>query len=168
MKVDDINGSKPKARPRRVTSYSNLDYRDVTATFQSRRATNPLNPSYFHRTDEGQVEEIGEIEGSKPKPAYIRRGSASMNLDVSDIDGTNAGSKGLRVFKPNNRREFRETNRIGDIDGTKVGTLLKAPITNRIVDPLNPSYQLLGATELGENYNAYNVSPICKRFLWAL
>lgn len=32
----------------------------------------------------------------------------------------------------------------------------KAPSTNRQINPLNPDYQLLGAKELGDNFNMYN------------
>ena len=158
MKVDDIAGTKPKPAPKRSTSFNSFDYSDVTKNFfVSKRTTNPLNPSYFHQTNEGQVEEIGNIDGSKPKNAPERkRGPSSMNLDVDDIDGTKPGSKGIKAFKYYTRREFRETNKTGDIAGSQVGTLLKAPITNRLTNPLNPEYQLLGAKELGENYNAYN------------
>lgn len=73
MKVDDIEGTKTKPPPKRSTSYSSFDYSDVTnSQFVSKRVTNPLNPRYFHKTEDGQVEEIGEIEGSKPKNAPER------------------------------------------------------------------------------------------------
>lgn len=78
-----------------------------------------------------------------------------MSLSINDIDGTKSGTKGMRAFKNYSRREFRETNKTGDISGAQVGTLLKAPVTNRATNPLNPQYQLLGAKELGENFNEY-------------
>lgn len=160
MKLDDIEGTRPKPPPKRSTSYSSFDYADVTKDyFRTKRSTNPLNPTYSHKTEEGEVEKIGDIEGSKPKPPPSRnRGATSMDLHVEDIDGTRPGTKGLRAFKNYTRREFRETNQVGDINGTQVGSLVKAPVTTRVVNPLNPDYQLLGASELGENFNAYNQS----------
>ena len=145
MKIDDINGTKSKPAPKRSTSFSSLDYSDVTKNrFTSKRTTNPLNPYYFHKTEEGQIEEIGDIEGSKPKNVPERvRGPNSMNLAINDIDGTKAGSKGIRAFKYYTRREFRETNKTEDIDGAQVNTLLKAPTSNRVTNPLNPQYSLL-------------------------
>lgn len=157
MRVGDIEGTKSKPYPKRSTKYSSLDYSDVTKTqFKSQRMTNPLNPSYFHKVADGQIEEIGNIEGSKPKEERIRkRGPNALNLNVQDIDGTKVGSKGLRAFKNFTRREYRETNKISDIDGAQIGSLLKAPITNRIVNPLNPVYPILGAKELAGNFNPY-------------
>lgn len=74
MKVDDIEGTRTKPAPKRSTSYSSFDYSDVTKNyFQTKRSTNPLNPHYFHKTEDGQVEEIGEIEGSKPKELVVRK-----------------------------------------------------------------------------------------------
>ena len=157
MKVDDIEGTKSKPYPNRKTRYSSYDYSDVTNDkFKSKRVTNPLNPSYFHKTEDGKVEEIGNIEGSRPKVPNIRkRGPKEMSLNVNDIDGTQTSSKGLRAFKTHTRREYRQVNRTDDISGTQVGSLLKAPVTNRVVNPLNPVYPLLGARELGENNNEY-------------
>jgi hypothetical protein len=158
MKIDDIDGTRSKPAPKRSSSYSNLDYSDVTKDkFVTKRETNPLEPSYFHRVEGDNVETIGQIEGSNPKASPKRiRGPNSLNLDVNDIDGTKVGTKGLRAFKTHTRREFRNTNKTDDITGTQVGSLMKGPKTNRIVNPLNPTYQLLGGKELGENYNAYN------------
>lgn len=154
LKVDDIDGTRTKPAPKRATSYSSFDYSDVTKdVFKTKRSTNPLNPTYMHRTEEGKVEQIGDIEGSKIISKRMR-GSNSFINNVDDIDGTKVGSKGLRAFKNYSRREFRHTNKTDDIEGTTVGSLLKAPVTNRMVNPLNPVYPLLGATEVG-NHDAY-------------
>lgn len=162
MKLDDIEGTRTKPAPKRATSYSSFDYSDVTNhAFKSKRTTNPLNPSYFHKTEEGFVEKIGDIEGSKPKEAPVRkRGPNSMILNTEDIEGTKVGTKGLRAFKNYSRREYRNTNKVDDINGTQPGSLLKAPVTNRVVNPLNPIYPLLGAKELDGKFNEYaeNVS----------
>jgi hypothetical protein len=158
MRVDDIEGTRTKPSIRRASSYNNFDYSDVTKNqFATSRMTNPLNPSYFHRTDENEVEEIGNIEGSKPKGAPVRsRGPNTLNLNVDDIEGTKAGTKGVRAFKNLTRRNFREINKTSDIEGTKAGSLKRAPNTIRMVNPLNPNYQILGAKEMGENYNEFN------------
>jgi hypothetical protein len=164
LKVDDIDGTRTKPAPKRATNYSSLDYSDVTNdAFKSNRNTNPLNPSYFHRTEDGLVEKIGHIDGSKVDPNKKRHGS-SFSLKVEDIDGTKTGSKGLRAFKNYYRREFRQSNKVDDIAGSKVGSLVKAPVTNRCINPLDPIYPLLGATEIGEN-NAFaeNISANANR-----
>ena len=78
------------------------------------------------------------------------------------------GSRGLRAFKHYSRREFRNTNKIDDIPGTAVGSLVKAPVTNRMVNPLMPVYPLLGATEVG-NHDVYaeNISKNANKPLTA-
>ena len=158
MKLDDIDGTKTKPALKRNGKYSSFDYDDVTKDyFRTKRSTNPLEPTYFHKVeDTGVAEVIGEIEGSKPNPFSDRKnGPNALNLDVTDIDGTKPGSKGVRAFNHYQRREVRPANKTDDINGTQVGSLKKAPATKRATNPLNPEYPLLGAKEL-DNYDMYN------------
>ena len=158
MKIDDIEGTRKKPARNRNGSYSNFDYSDVTKDyFVSKRLTNPLEPGYFHRVEDDKVVQIGEIEGSKAKNIKDRKnGPLSTDLNTDDIYGTKPGTKGVRAFKFHKRHDVRQTNKWDDIQGTQVGTLKKAPSTNRQINPLNPDYQLLGAKELGDNFNMYN------------
>jgi hypothetical protein len=106
------------------------------------------------------MEKHGDIEGSKPKEPIVRnRGPEGLNLKVDDIDGTKVGTKEVRAFNYHTRREYRDTNKIEDIPGTKTGSLRKAPVTNRNTNPLNPTYPLLGAKELGEGVDMYGEKP---------
>jgi hypothetical protein len=58
MKISDIEGTKARvrhpSRPNGDTQYSAIDYRDVTnVDFKSKRITNPLQPTYVHREEDG-------------------------------------------------------------------------------------------------------------------
>lgn len=62
-----------------------------------------------------------------------------MNLTTKDILGATAGSKGMGVFAANHqRKEFKEANKTDDIFGAQPGSLKKAPVTKRSVNPLDP------------------------------
>lgn len=114
MKVEDINTrSRTKPAGNRTGSYCSFDYSDVTKDyFVTKRSTNPLEPNYFHRVDDNKLENIGDIEGSKPKDPPVRKaGPNDLNLDVQDIDGTKSGSRGLRAFKTHTRRDIRPANK---------------------------------------------------------
>lgn len=137
MNVNDIQGTRTKTIPERNTEYTSFYVEE--------------KPKIYYKDKEPE-----EIEGSKPNPLPNRKnGPQSLHLDVGDIDGTKPGSRGLRAFRTHKRREVREINKCNDIPGTKVGSLKKAPSTNRQVNPLNPNYDLLGAKELN-NYNMYD------------
>ena len=51
-------------------------------------------------------------------------------------------------------------NRTDDIHGANVGSLRKAPATNRISNPLNPDYNVPGAKELKSAEDAYAKSSM--------
>ena len=60
-------------------------------------------------------------------------------MKTEDILGAKHGTKGLGVFEVNHeRKEFRNTMNIEDIEGAKVGSLKKCPPTKRCYNPLNP------------------------------
>lgn len=69
MNIQDIEGTKARIRhaPRPGIGTSTqivdqMNYRDVTdADFKTKRTTNPLNPSYVVRDDNGTIIEIGEV-----------------------------------------------------------------------------------------------------------
>jgi hypothetical protein len=79
-----------------------MDYSDITqATFKTTRTSNPLCPTYMARDDTGNVVEIGDVEGSRPKglpPQRKDTKDGSPNLRTNDIAGATAGSKGKGVF----------------------------------------------------------------------
>ena len=154
LEVGDIEGSKPRNRTfQRSGQFDAVNYRDVThADFKTKRSTNPLNPSYPVRNEDGKLENIGDIEGNKPMTIPERkRGPVSTSLDTGDIDGAKTSTKGLGVFAHHQRKDFTRTNEIADIAGSTVGSLRKGVATNRICNPLSPDYYIPGHTEYNEN-----------------
>jgi len=71
MKLDDIEGTKarPRHSPRKNSGgFDNMDYSDITkAQFVTKRVADPLNPTYKARDENGQVIDIGAVDGSLPK-----------------------------------------------------------------------------------------------------
>lgn len=160
MKIDDIGGTTSKVlhKPRaRSPGYNNYDYSDITkAQFVSQRVVNPLNPTYKARDENGNVIDIGEVEGSKPMglPKQHDTANKPFTLRTDDIHGAQASTKGLGAFhETNTRKEFRQTNRNDDIPGAQAGSLKKSPQTKRNTNPLNPSYEDPGHKDLGSTQN---------------
>ena len=178
MKVDDIQGAKPRkivsqnllreslknndvkdSWPRkpyvRKSKYEFMNYRDVThSEFKTKRSTNPLEPNYRMKFLDGSQIKFGPIEGNKPMVGSQYMYKVPLNLKIDDIAGSNPGSK-------NKYKKFMGTNScydISDIVGTKTGTLLKGISTKRHTNPLRPKYKYLGEEELKGYYvnNPYN------------
>jgi len=167
MNIDDIEGAKAHIRhsPRRqVPGYDAYDYNDITkAQFISTRTTNPLNPVYQGRDSDGKLVNIGEVEGSKPKPIpNVKKDpniQPSSSLFTQDINGAQAGSKyrlGAFGGEGLQRSTFGRTNNLEDIDGAFSGSLKKSPPTKRNVNPLNPNYQIPGNSELSDFSNPFS------------
>ncbi|CDW78556.1 UNKNOWN [Stylonychia lemnae] len=162
MKLDDIEGTKATIRHQarqRSNGFDAYDYSDITkAQFVTMRSTNPLNPTYQTRDDNGNLIEIGDVAGSRPQgmPAPRQDPRIIASLRTEDITGAKASTKGLGVFSENHdRKDYRQTNKTDDIEGAKSGSLRKGPATNRISNPLDPDYQIPGSKELGEQ-NPYS------------
>eukprot|EP01042_Synura_sphagnicola_P000264 gene264-273_t len=89
---------------------------------------------------------------TKPKknPAFIPENKL---LQTSDIEGAQPGWIPPARFNPplEKRREFRNTNYIDDIEGTKAGTVKHSIVTTRVTDPLNPVYHSLDPGEILPN-----------------
>ena len=68
---------------------------------------------------------------------------------MRDIPGTAVGSTRVGAFQNRQRSQFRETNNIAEVPGAQPGTLKKGLVSNRVTNPLNPTYTLPGATVLG-------------------
>jgi hypothetical protein len=106
-KIDDIEGSK--AQPRHVPranpgGYNVYDYSDINKpTFVSTRIADPLNPSYTIRDENGNLCDIGVVEGSKPHKPFERKNNNELikSLRTDDIMGATSGSKNLGVFAEN-------------------------------------------------------------------
>ena len=70
-----------------------------------------------------------------------------MSLATKDISGAVSNTKGMGMFSNRERKDFRQTNHVNDIQGTTASSLLKAPKTNRVSNPLNPEYVSPGDVE---------------------
>lgn len=149
MDVKDIDGAKAKKVYVRQTAYDSFNYTDITKTkFVSSRTVNPLHPTYQVRDQDGQVIEIGGIDRSSPKKLPTRTtGGFFDGLQIADIPGTAVGSRRVGNFHNKERSHFRQTNDIKEIEGAQVGTLKRGVSTQRRTDPLNPKYNLPGATQ---------------------
>lgn len=106
---------------------------------RTHRVTDPCQPSYKMH---GMV--IADDNRSKPKalPKYIADGHL---LQTKDISGAVADTRSAAPFT---RREFRNTNFIGDIQGAKADTIMHSIHSNRMSNPLQPVYQSLDPGEL--------------------
>jgi len=65
------------------------------------------------------------------------------------------GTKGLGNFHTRERRHYKTTNQMEDINGANSGSLKKGPETKRTNNPLNPVYQYPGRNELGNINDAF-------------
>ena len=107
-------------------------------TDKSNRTTNSLDPSY---TINGMNIQ-DDLKYTKPKiyPAYI---ADNNQLRTDDIPGAHPGWRPPSLLNPpiEKRREFRNTNFIGDIEGAHPDTIKHSITTSRTTNPLNPIYQ---------------------------
>jgi hypothetical protein len=139
MRIDDIEGTLARvrhpSRPNGDNQYTYLDYRDVTnVDFKSKRTTNPLNPTYAHREEDGTVTEIGLIQGSVSNslpPARQDKEFQATSLKTMDILGCATNTKGIGSFHTRERRGYMNTNITSDIIGAQPNSLKKAPVTLR-------------------------------------
>jgi len=108
MDISDIEGSKPK--PEKFFNKPNLnDIKDINQEweFQTKRTTNPLEPNYQTRDEEGNLVTIGNIEGAKPRLQHEVKEPYIRSLHTGDIAGASAGSL---LSRYSNRKDARETN----------------------------------------------------------
>jgi len=157
MYTDDIEGSHPSKPYMPKDKVERMNVRDINYAeeFRTKRVTNPLNPTYPHiveKLDQSLERiEIGAIDRSSPKRLHppfptTTRTSAFYN-DTKDINGAQASTRRVEFFRKDVRKDFRETTKTEDIDGTKPGSLKKGIQTNRKTNPLERHYIVPGHTE---------------------
>ena len=104
------------------------------------RVTDVLDPTY---SVNGLVI-ADDAKYTKPKknPGELKD---SHLLKTEDIEGARPGWIPPMRFNPpiEARREFRNTNFIGDIDGAQADTIKHSIVTRRVTNPINPVYQAL-------------------------
>ena len=131
--ISDIPGTKTKERgiltkpnfhcPRDI----NLGEEEVKGR---NSGTNPLMPVYQVRDEDGNLINIGEIDGNKPQVySPYRVNEYPRSLATEDIEG--AGP-----FRPPVPNKFP----MPDVEGSKPGTLKKGITTSRMTHPLDPKY----------------------------
>lgn len=98
----------------------------------------------------------GNIEKNSPKKLPFREnGLVSMDLNIKDIPGAQAGTKGLGVFATKARQTFHNTVTTMDIKGAQAGTIKNGPLSKRMTNPITPDYPILGAKEMPREDNIY-------------
>lgn len=170
MNIKDIEGTQNRQRTNtRATSYSNIDYRDVTNKhWETKRSNNPLMPEYSVRdtisdgdfmkiTNTSLNKTYGKIDGNNPcaLPAPV---SGTRNLETQDVKGAQADTKRLGSFTHYSRRadQVRPVGRNDDVDGSKCGSVLKGIVTVRQTNPLMPNYQIPGHSVDGSGKDINN------------
>lgn len=143
MNTLDIDGAQASWRPihRRIRNESPAhDIMSVGIDVKkkvrlSNRGTDPVAPSYFIH---GQPI---EDDPRYTKPAPLKRFIEGNHLLLtSDILGASA-KKIEDVYE--SRRDFRNTNFLGDIIGAQADSIKHSIVTNRTTNPLNPLYPSL-------------------------
>jgi len=157
MDNKDIEGAHAKKYKPRNTKYENIDYSDLRKEeFHTKRVVDPLNPQYNLKDYAGNPISYGYIDRNNPKKLPSRgTGELSMDLNIKDISGAQAGTKGLGPFANKARQTFKTSVTSMDIQGAQAGTIKKGPLSKRQTDPNNPEYPLLGCKEQPRQDTAY-------------
>ena len=125
---------------------STLNADDISAPkhrFKDRtsRTVDPNNPVYYIN---GMSHADDVYTKPKPSKALIKDNHL---LQTRDIPGATPGWQPTYNF---DRKEFRNTNYIGDIEGTHADSIKHSITTKRESNPLNPVYQSLDPGEILE------------------
>jgi hypothetical protein len=148
MNINDIVGAHADWRPRHrearllAPPHDIMQVQDIAAKTswmdKTSRCSNVLNPVY-------------NIHGMEFKDSKFMRPTQPRNLmednsilQTQDIAGATPGWR--KTLLP--RREYRNTNYIGDIKGANSDSIKKGIVTKREVHPLTPVYQSLDPGEL--------------------
>eukprot|EP00440_Ansanella_granifera_P029482 gb/GFBE01032022.1/.p1 GENE.gb/GFBE01032022.1/~~gb/GFBE01032022.1/.p1 ORF type:complete len:547 (+),score=65.98 gb/GFBE01032022.1/:1-1641(+) len=146
LNVKDI--SEPKRMRPRCTDPNDPRYKVPT------NATTSLHAKYHEENGMGievprmEVQEIGFVEGSKPRKLTRDNGEPQLSLLREDIAGTVpqrwVGSVPTNIYDPPEVRPMISFHDPHDIPGAQVGTLRKGiEGSRRCVNPLNPKYNML-------------------------
>eukprot|EP00602_Paraphysomonas_sp_CaronLab_P004725 CAMPEP_0185020760 /NCGR_PEP_ID=MMETSP1103-20130426/3401_1 /TAXON_ID=36769 /ORGANISM="Paraphysomonas bandaiensis, Strain Caron Lab Isolate" /LENGTH=501 /DNA_ID=CAMNT_0027551861 /DNA_START=17 /DNA_END=1522 /DNA_ORIENTATION=+ len=154
MNLDDIEGSRAGWKPRHMRVRSEAPAHDILVTTENpkkktfkdhtHRSTNPLAPSYSINGD--VIEDDPRSKPAKPKK-FI---ADNKLLRTDDVEGAQAGyvSQHLLSVPMDRRREFRNTNYLGDIPGAQADSVKHSIRTLRETNPLQPVYKSLDGEPL--------------------
>lgn len=121
----------------------NLDVKDISAPNhrfidRTSRVTDPNRPEY-------RINGVEYRDDNYTKPKPLKKYIPENNLlKTRDIPGAYSG------WKPDDivRRDYRNTNFIGDIEGSNADSIKHSIVTKRQSNPLVPVYQSLDPGEL--------------------
>eukprot|EP01036_Dinobryon_divergens_P031305 gene31305-40677_t len=154
MAVNDIVGAQANWRPRHAKArlegppHEIMQVSDIAAKThryvdKTSRCSDTLNPHYFINGMEYKDESY-----TRPRPNRALIADNTI-LRTDDIPGAYVGW--LAEKQP--RRDFRNTNFIGDIKGAHADSIRPGIVTKREVNPLVPVYQSLDPGELVQPLN---------------
>lgn len=127
-----------EAPPHDIMAVADISARNDRYIDKTTRHIDPLDPQY---TFNGMY--IGDDSYTKPsKPRPLIQDSSL--LKTRDIAGAYPNWGTHRIH----RRDYRNTNFIGDIQGAHADTIRPGIVTRREVNPLDPVYQSLDRGEL--------------------
>ncbi|CAM9664957.1 unnamed protein product [Ectocarpus sp. 12 AP-2014] len=165
--VEDIEGAQSGWKPRHRRARHEaapldhcLNVSDITGGgFRTRRATNPLTPSY--RVNGMDVAD--DPVKSRPRALPKAKDGPFYPLTTADIEGATPGWRPLPQVNPplEARRHFRNTNFMGDIPGAQADTVKHSICTERHVNPLNPVYDSLDGKPLANPQTPLYKEPVC-------
>lgn len=146
MAIQDIEGArsglKQTLKLNAIQTKNILDVQDIAAkqryVDRTSRVTDPNAPRYLVNGME-----IFDDPLSKPKPQPKQ--IDNFLLQTKDISGAEAGS---RYASPFPRKEVRNINYLGDIEGAHADSIKHSIITQRCTNPLQPVYQALDPGEV--------------------
>ncbi len=150
MDVSDIAGATVRASQPAASHNRTLDVSDILSDGKRKpqRVTDPQAPVH---TIHGMV--VKDDELSAPRSRHRETNTPFYALSTHDIEGAVPGWKPKHKMggvAPEKRRHFRNTNYVGDINGTTAGTRQRGLRSNRVTDPNAPSYTPLE----GRSYRA--------------
>lgn len=154
MAVDDIVGAQASWRPRHakarlegppheIMAVADIAARTHRYVDKTSRCSDALNPHYFINGMEYKDESY-----TRPKPTRSLIADNTI-LRTDDIPGAYVGW----MAQKQPRRDFRNTNFIGDIQGAHADSIRPGIVTKREVNPLVPVYQSLDPGELVQPLN---------------
>ncbi|GMI47560.1 hypothetical protein TrCOL_g2163 [Triparma columacea] len=146
FEVRDIEGAQAGWKPRHKRVQSEGVPRDIMEVAdinqqgvkKSQRCTDPLRPVHFING----MEVKDDMKYTMPKRLPPKRDGPFFPLTTKDIEGAYPGWTPPHAMQPpiEQRRHFRNTNFVGDIAGAQSDTVMHCIKTNRVTNPLNPSY----------------------------
>eukprot|EP00698_Gefionella_okellyi_P021889 TRINITY_DN7175_c0_g1_i1.p1 TRINITY_DN7175_c0_g1~~TRINITY_DN7175_c0_g1_i1.p1 ORF type:complete len:498 (-),score=96.61 TRINITY_DN7175_c0_g1_i1:86-1579(-) len=152
----DVEGSSPNWRSRargETAPRDTISCKDINGDgiFRTTRVVNPLEPLYKYdvpRDESGAPVDaewtIGHVPGAKPVFKHRELKGSVDKMNTRDVPGAYAGWA-PESREERERREFRNINFVGDIDGAQADTRYRFK-SERRTDPVDPRYVLLDAT----------------------